>query len=108
MVLLGLQMAKIVVRVVDANDNSITTKPVMLKPEPPPKTRECRELLAAGYGQGLLLDEGGYGVTSEELQGGNYMYCVTGECTMQQGRSITHMPPCCQHEHQHPHHVSCT
>ncbi len=26
----------------------------------------------------------------------------------QQGRSITHMPPCCHHERQQPHLFSCT
>ena len=85
MLLLGLQMAKIVVSVVDADGDSITPTPVTFKPEPP-KTCEVivKELRAAGHGEGHLLDKDGDTVTRGELvPGGDYRYRVTGECTVQ-------------------------
>jgi hypothetical protein len=85
-ILLALQMAKIVVNVVAAGGNSITPEPVTFKPEPP-ETFEAiiKELVAAGYGEGRLLDaEGDTVARSRVVKGGNYRYCVTGECTIQQ------------------------
>ncbi len=108
-ILLALQMAKIVVNVVDAGGNSIRPKPVTFKPEPPKTCKDIiKGLLSAGCGEGFLEDMDGDAMTPDDsMPGGNYKHCVTGECTMQQGQSITHMPPCCQHEQPHPHQLSC-
>ena len=92
-ILLALQMAKIVVNVVDGDGNSIRPKPVTFKP---PKTCEgiVKALQAAGCGEGLLEDMDGDAMTpGDSVPAGDYKYCVAGECTMQQGQSIPHMPP---------------
>lgn len=74
----GPTLEKIIVTIVDANDNSISALPLTVKP--PVETEKLIKRLVGGHGAGALLDKHGDLVLDEWLkQAGNYKYRVTGE-----------------------------
>ncbi len=83
-ILLALQMAKIVVDVVNASGSSLRAEPLTFKPEPPETFEAIIKELVARYGEGDLQDEEGDIVPRTRVgKGGNYRYRVAGECTVQ-------------------------